>query len=166
MTRLAGERPLFKTIVTMILAFVGTAALSQTNIVFATSDPSAPVTVIADELTYAPDLGEIWISGNIRVTQGKIVLTAETATIKTISPDTSEIGYIRLDGSVGLTNEESSASSSSGEYRVQDGIIELDGNVFLSRGVIEMSGASLLYDLEIGRSTLTGSASSPASNER
>lgn len=125
-------------------------------------DTRAPIDIDAARIEVRDrDLQAIF-SGAVRVVQGSMTLNAATMRVFYENATGGNLAINRLDaeGGVQLVSPSERVSSRLGIYDVQTRQITFVGGVVLNRGDSVLRGERLVIDLENGRSTLDGSASS------
>lgn len=118
-------------------------------------DTSAPVEVTADQLAVNNAEGTAIFSGNVTVTQGKMILTAAEVVVK-YAADGQSIDQLMAAGGVKVTNLADAAQGNAATYSVATGVIELSGDVLLSQGSSAMTGQKLTINLKDGTGIMSG----------
>lgn len=132
------------------------AALAQTTVTTGlTADPTQPIEVEADELSVDQTTGVAVFSGNVRVKQGELRVTAPKATL-TYNEDRSEIQTVHLEGGVTLTNGVEVVQGQDAVYTVPDGVVVLTGDVIVTQGGSTIAGPRLTYNLQAGSGVMDG----------
>lgn len=139
------------------LLLAGTAVAQGTGLSISRTevDRSQPVEVTADNLTVEQASGTAVFTGNARVTQGALVLTADKIIVR-YNTEKSAIEEVEALSDVMFTNGVEVAEAQRGIYRVGSGTLELMGNVVLVQGPNAISGDALKLDLDTNRGTMTG----------
>lgn len=148
----------------------GVAALSFGSVAGAQSSGLAnfntnqPVSFDADRIELQDRQNRVVLSGDVRITQGDLRLTAQRTTIA--YNDTGALTIQRLDatGNVVVTRGNERASGSAGVYDFNRRVIILSGGVALNRGGDRLNGGRLVIDLNSGLSSVDG-AGAAASGE-
>ena len=140
-----------------VLAIAG-AASAQVELVFDPQSAHGPVVVNAELATFERGTGITKFQGGVVVTQERLRLVSDEGEVKTVRPDSPEIQHVSVTGNVVLTTEGVRVSAKHGVYSVQEGRIELRDNIRVKTESITLSGQIFVYDLETGKSTLTGKA--------
>ena len=132
------------------------AALAQTTVTTdLTADPTQPIEVEADQLSVDQTTGVAVFSGNVRIKQGELRVTAPKATL-TYSEDRTEIQTVHLEGGVVLTNGVEFVQGQDAVYTVPDGVVVLTGDVLVTQGPSTIAGPRLTYNLEAGSGVMDG----------
>ena len=118
-------------------------------------DTSAPVEVESDRLTVDQTAGTAVFSGNVRVRQGEMRITAAEATLEYAEGGT-DIERVLLSGRVMMTNGAEAAEGNSGVYTIATGEVVLTGDVLLTQGAATISGNELTVDLNTGLGVMSG----------
>ncbi len=143
-----------------LLAFIPSSHAQGVEMLFGSVDGgSGPVTVVASEVVFDQENGLAVFDGNVRVSQGDIILISDHAEVHSNKDDASEINLIVLTKGVNLETGQGTASSRSGEYNLVEGIIRLFGDVIIKSGSTEFSAEGLHYDVATGVSRLVSNAS-------
>ena len=142
-----------------VLALTATAASAQRA--------QGPIDFAADHMELQDKVNRVILTGNVRVKQGGMTLTAARITVaytgKALdgSPQAS-----RLDASGGVTVVDSDkvARGSYGIYDVNKRVVIMLGGVTLKQGPNTVSGNKLTINLDSGRAVVDGSGavSAPA----
>lgn len=131
-------------------------ALAQTTVTTGlTADPTLPIEVEADQLSVDQATGVAVFSGNVRVKQGELRVTAPKATL-TYNEDRTEIQTVQLEGGVTLTNGVEVVQGQDAVYTVPDGVVVLTGDVVVTQGPSTIAGPRLTYNLEAGSGVMDG----------
>ncbi|MEM6620001.1 MAG: lipopolysaccharide transport periplasmic protein LptA [Pseudomonadota bacterium] len=155
---------------TAFLVCIGTALAAQgTGISISPTpvDASQPVQVTADNLTVEQATNTAIFTGNAKVVQGALVLSANSIEVR-YNQGQSAIEEVEATANVMFTNGAEVAEAQRGVYRVASGRIDLSGDVVLVQGPNAISGDALTLDLTTNRGTMTGNVKSvfiPQTNE-
>ena len=125
-----------------------------------------PVEVTADNLTVEQATNTAIFTGNAKVVQGALVLSAQTIKVR-YNGEQSAIEQVEASTDVIFTNGAEVAEAQRGIYKVGAGTINLVGDVVLVQGPNAISGDALTLDLATSRGTMTGNVKSvfnPQSN--
>ncbi|MBB4631559.1 LptA/OstA family protein [Sphingosinicella soli] len=131
-------------------------------------DTRAPIDIDAARIEVRDRESQAIFSGDVRVVQGNMTLGAAGMRVFYENAAGGNLAINRLDaeGSVQLVSPSERVSSRLGIYDVQTRRITFVGGVVLNRGDSVLRGERLVIDLESGRSTLDGSASSASGAPR
>lgn len=147
-------------VLTLAFAFAGpgahTAAQAQTTVTTGlTADTTQPIEVESDQLAVDQKAGTAVFSGNVRVKQGELRITAPEATLR-YNEDRSEIETVNLTGGVTMTNGVEVVQGQEAVYTVATGIVVLTGDVLVTQGASTIAGPKLTYNLESGSGVMDG----------
>jgi lipopolysaccharide export system protein LptA len=148
------RRPHHELLLGLALALTAAAASARE------SDRQQPMSVEADDIEATMDENsESKLVGNVRITQGTLLITAAQATI---SRDAGEIRRVVLDGapaSMQQDNDEGvtmKANANRIDYDVTGENVVLTGNVAVDQGADTLRGERITYDLKNGRLNASG----------
>lgn len=150
----------------LVLLLSAPAALAQgTGIQFGSlqQDTSLPVEVQADELQVDQTDGNAIFTGNVRVTQGELILTAANLRVNYAQEGTGAGGGISslfATGGVTLVNGTEAAEASEANYDIDAGRVVMRGDVLLTQGQTALSGDQLDIDLNTGSGQMRGNVRS------
>ena len=119
---------------------------------------NGPVKVVSEEVLFDQENGVVEFVGEVRVTQGDVILTSNHAKAYSNKDNKSRVELIVLNSDVHLDTGQGIATANFGEYDLIKGTIELVGQVVIKTGEIEFSANGLHYDLESGLSRLIDDA--------
>jgi lipopolysaccharide export system protein LptA len=120
-----------------------------------TIDASQPVEVTADNLTVDQNSNSAVFLGNARVVQGDLILAADKIMV-IYNAEQSAIERVEATTNVVFTNGSEIAEAQSGVYYVDQGTVNLAGDVVLVQGINAISGDALKMDLKTNRGTMSG----------
>ncbi len=140
-----------------LLAVQGGGALAQTsiNLTGLRQDTSLPVEVTADSLSVDQGSGLATFSGNVKVTQGDMTISAGTARIEYLAGGQG-IAKVLLDGRVMFASPTDAAEADAAEYTIATGEVVMTGSVLLTQGQTTISGNRLVYNLDAGTGRMEG----------
>ncbi len=121
---------------------------------------NAPVDVSADRIEVQDRADRAIFSGNVRVNQAGLSLSAARLTVAYSRGGGSSVDIERLDATGGVTVK-SATETARGEIAIYDlprRIITMVGGVTLLQGQNQVSGGRLVIDLDSGRAVVDGSA--------
>lgn len=135
----------------------GAATAQQAAIQFGSlkQDTSLPVSVEADQLSVDQGDGRAVFTGNVRVAQGEMVITAAEATVE-YAADGQAIKTLLFTGGVVLSNATDAAQAQQALYTIETGLVEMTGDVVLTQGKNAISGQKLVVDLTAGTGVMEG----------
>lgn len=131
----------------------GDAAQAQA---LANHDSNAPVSVSAASIEAQDRADRVLITGDVRVTQAGLTLTAERMTVAYSRTSGTEINRIDATGGVTVAKGDESARGNVAIYDLDQRIITLVGNVELRQAGNNLRGGRLVLDLNSGRATVDG----------
>lgn len=154
------------TLRTWILTFAGMACFvllwvsSDVHAAPVGGDKDKPIEITADSLEVLQPDRTATFRGNVRASQGEIVLTAQQMTVhyrvrEERADGAGAVSKIDALGNVVLTTPEDTAKGDSGTYEVDQRKIWLVGNVTLTRGKNVLTGSRAEYSFASGKSLLT-----------
>lgn len=132
------------------------AALAQRH------DSSAPIDFAADHIELQDKANRAILSGNVRITQAEMVLTAArvavayTGKVTNGSPQASRID---ASGGVTVTRPDQRASGAYGVYDVSRRTVIMLGGVKLTQGANTVNGSRLTINLDTGKAVIDGGGS-------
>ncbi|MEX0297720.1 MAG: LptA/OstA family protein [Kordiimonas sp.] len=138
-----------------LLAATGASAQS----VLKNHDTYQPIDIAAERLEMKQKQGRAIFKGSVKVTQGKMTLSAETLTVfYETQKEAKDPAISRLDalGGVSLVSSTESLSGDWGVYDVDRRIITIGGNVTFQQGDSTLKGQRLEFDLISGVAKLDG----------
>ena len=128
-------------------------------------DTHAPVDVAADRIEVQDNANRAIFSGNVKIVQAEMTLTAARVTVLYSKPPPGsaadagpQVQRMDASGNVYVVDPSETARGDFGVYDTQRRLITMIGDVTLTRGQSVVHGARLVMDLDSGRSTLDGSA--------
>ncbi len=119
-------------------------------------DSNAPVDFAADRIEVQDRADRVVISGNVRVTQAGLTITAARMTVAYTQAGGVEVNRIDASGGVIVTKGQERASGNVAIYDLNRRLITLVGNVQLNQGPNRLNGGRLVIDLASGRSVVDG----------
>lgn len=145
------------TILLALVALTPVPALAQTAIDLTglQQDTSLPVEVEADKLAVDQATGQATFSGNVKVTQGEMTITAGEARVE-YTADGTGIDRVLLSGRVLFASPTDAAEANEAVYTISSGEVVLTGDVLLTQGQTTISGGRLVYDLDAGTGSMEG----------
>ena len=159
----ADLRPLRATFIGFGSFIVAALALASTGVgdragaqVLANHDSNAPVDFAADRIEVQERADRVVISGNVRVTQAGLAITAARMTVAYSQVGGVEVNRIDASGGVTVTKGAERATGNVAIYDLNRRLITLVGNVQLNQGANRLNGGRLVIDLASGRSVVDG----------
>lgn len=144
-----------------------------------TLSKDTPIEIVSDALEVLQNEHKAIFTGNVIATQGTINMRAQKMTVyyREDSPnDPSEpaeaaalgkgIYRIESQGKVFFTTPQETAQGDTAIYYVDTNTINLENNVYLTRGKNVLKGSKLTYNLTSGRSVLTGGSATTQTTGR
>lgn len=132
-----------------------TAAIAQSN-----HDSNAPIDVSSEHVELQDRANRVLLSGNVRITQAEMVLTAARVIVTytgQITNGSPEVSRLDAAGGVTVVRPQQNASSQYAVYDLNRRVITMIGGVKLNQGLNTVQGARLLINLDTGRATIDGS---------
>lgn len=151
---------MFRFLIVAIFA-AGAAVAQGTGISISPTsvDASQPVEVTADNLTVEQATNTAVFTGNAKVVQGQLILSANSIMVR-YNEQQSGIDLVEATTNVVFTNGAEVAEAQRGIYKVANGRIDLTGDVVLVQGPNAISGDALTLDLTTSKGTMSGNVKS------
>lgn len=128
-------------------------------------DASLPIEIVADRLTVEQAEGRAVFFGNVLAEQGEMLLRADRLVVfyhlGEAGVDGQAIRRIEVEGNVTIASAEETAVGDEGFYDVTGAVIELTGNVVLTRDANVIRGDRLEIDVERQLATMTSMPDRP-----
>lgn len=153
-TALAGASFALTSLALLATGAGGDAARAQTAL--ANHNSNAPVDVAANQIEVQDRSDRVVISGNVRVTQAGLTLTAPRMTVAYTRAGGTEINRLDATGGVTVTKGNEIAKGNAAIYDLDRRLITMVGNVELRQGANRLSGGRMVIDLTSGRATVDG----------
>ncbi len=131
----------------------------------AAHDSNAPVNFDADRIELQDKQNRVVLSGNVRINQGGLALSAARTTVAYTDNGSLQIQRLDATGGVVVTRGSESARGAVAVYDFNKRLIIMSGNVSLRRGSDTLNGGRLVIDLRTGLSSVDGRGGS-SSNGR
>ena len=144
----------------ILSALVLVLAVSASGQALKGHNSNAPVDVQADRIEVQDRADRAIFSGNVRIEQQGLTMTAARLTVAYANGAGSGVEIQRLDATGGVTVK-SATESARGDIAIYDlprRLITMVGGVSLNQGGNEVRGGRLVIDLNTGRSVVDGSA--------
>ncbi|MBO9621794.1 MAG: LptA/OstA family protein [Sphingomonas sp.] len=123
-------------------------------------DSSAPIDFAADHIELQDRANRVILTGNVKITQAEMTLTAARMTVSytgQITDGSPQVSRLDAAGGVTVTRPDQSARSQYAVYDLNRRVITMVGGVTLRQGANTVSGGRLSIDLDTGRATIDGS---------
>lgn len=133
----------------------GSGAPAQAQ-ALANHDSSAPVDMAADVIEVQDRSDRVVVTGDVRVTQAGMTLTAQRMTIAYTRAGGTDINRLDASGGVTVTKGDEVAKGNVAIYDLNRRLITMVGNVELRQGANRLSGGRMVIDLNSGRATVDG----------
>jgi lipopolysaccharide export system protein LptA len=139
------------------VAATASVGLAQTSVSLSglKQDTSLPVEVGSDALEVNQETGEAIFTGNVKVVQGDMTITAERARVE-YTPGGNAIDKVFFFGGVLFTSPTDAAEGEEAVYTLASGEVVITGNVLLTQGATTISGGRLVYNLDAGTGVMEG----------
>ena len=140
-------------------ALVSVAALAQAQEPVSAlrgHNANAPVDVSAQRIEVHDRADRAIFAGDVRVTQGSLVLDTERLTVAYQSAGGIQIERLDASGGVVVRSPSETARGDFGVYDLNRKLITLVGDVILTRGDSRIAGSRLVIDLNSGRAVIDG----------
>ena len=148
----------FRSLFAAALVLVGHAGINAQS-VLKNHDTYQPIDIAAERLEMKQKQGRAIFKGSVKVTQGKMTLSADTLTVfYETQKEVKDPAISRLDalGGVSLISASESLSGDWGVYDVDRRLITIGGNVTFKQGESTLRGQRLEFDLISGVAKLDG----------
>ena len=137
------------------------AAAAATGAAVAQSrhDSSAPIDFAADHIELQDKANRAILSGNVRITQAEMVLTAARVTVAytgKVTEGSPQASRIDASGGVTVNRPDQRASGSYGVYDVGRRTVIMLGGVKLTQGANTVNGSRLTINLDTGKAVIDG----------
>lgn len=114
-----------------------------------------PVQVEADTLSVNQKDGQATFSGNVAISQGEMLLSADTVFV-TYDEDGEGIKSLQASGGVTLVNGPDAAEAQQADYDIDTAIVVLTGGVLVTQGQNVISGEKVTINLDSGSAQVGG----------
>ena len=140
--------------------FAGVAYAQSANIALGTKafDRTQQVEVSADELSVDQSNGQAVFAGNVLVVQGEVRMSAGRVAVVYAQDGSSANGIssLRATGGVTFVTPNDAVEAREATYSVENGTVQLSGDVILTQGQNAISGERLVVDLNSGQGRMEG----------
>ena len=123
-------------------------------------DSSAPIDFASEHLQLQDRANRVVLSGDVRISQANMTLTAERVTVSytgEITNGSPEVSRLDASGGVTVTRPDQSARAQYAVYDLDRRVITMINGVTLRQGPNVVSGGRLSINLDTGRATIDGS---------
>lgn len=123
-------------------------------------DSNAPIDFGASHMQLDDRANRVLLSGNVRITQAELTLTAARMTVTytgEIVDGSPQVSRLDASGGVTVTRSDQSANGQYAVYDLNRRVITMLGGVTLRQGPNVVQGARLSINLDTGRATIDGS---------
>jgi lipopolysaccharide export system protein LptA len=121
---------------------------------------AAPIDFGADHIELQDRANRVILTGNVKITQAEMTLTAARMTVAytgQITNGSPQVSRLDAAGGVTVARPEQTARSQYAVYDLNRRVITMVGGVTLRQGANTVSGGRLSIDLDTGRATIDGS---------
>jgi lipopolysaccharide export system protein LptA len=132
------------------------ASSAATSQAFRGHNSRAPIALNADRIVVLERTNRAILSGNVRVRQGDMTLTAGQIVVAYTGGGAGSVSRMDATGGVTVQRGNETARSSFATYEPNRRIISLAGGIVLNQGGNTMRGGRLLIDLNSGRAVVDG----------
>ncbi|MEL6519514.1 MAG: LptA/OstA family protein [Pseudomonadota bacterium] len=124
-------------------------------------DSSLPIEMAAESLSIDQENGAAVFTGNVRIGQGDMRLSANVVDVNYSNGDagSGQIERLHAKGDVIFVSGEEVAEAQEAIYTIGDGKLTMTGDVVLTQGRNAMSGGRLDINLDDGTGVMTGNVS-------
>lgn len=126
---------------------------------------SAPIDFGADHIELQDRANRVMLTGNVKITQAGMTLTAARMTVSytgQVTDGSPQVSRLDAAGGVTVTRPDQSARSQYAVYDLNRRVITMVGGVTLRQGSNTVSGGRLSIDLDTGRATIDGAGAPSA----
>jgi lipopolysaccharide export system protein LptA len=138
------------------LALVAAPAAAQTR-----HDTNAPIDFGADHIELQDRANRAVLSGNVKVRQGEMTLTAQRMTVAytgQVIGGNPQVSRLDASGGVTVVRPDQTARSQFGVYDLNRRVITMLGSVRLTQAGNTVNGGRLTINLDTGRAVIDGSS--------
>ncbi len=140
----------------VLLSLATVPAAAQTR-----HDTGAPIDFAADHIELQDRANRAVLSGNVKVRQGEMTLTAQRMTVAytgQVIDGNPQVSRLDASGGVTVTRPDQTARSQFGVYDLNRRVITMLGSVRLTQGGNTINGGRLTINLDTGRAVIDGSS--------
>jgi lipopolysaccharide export system protein LptA len=114
-----------------------------------------PVEVNADTLSVDQDNGSAVFSGNVRISQGSMRISAPEVQVF-YNDSSSGIAKLVASGGVLLVDGPDAAEAQSAIYSIEDGTVTMTGDVLVTQGINTLQSEKMTVDLDTNTARMEG----------
>ena len=140
----------------LALLSAGTGGDTAQAQALANHNSNAPVDFAANSIEVQDRADRVIISGNVRVTQAGMTLTAARMTVAYSRQGGTDVNRLDATGGVVVTKGDERASGNVAIYDLDRRLITMVGNVELRQRGNNLRGGRMVIDLNSGRATVDG----------
>lgn len=144
------------TLTSLALLSAGTGGDAAQAQALANHNSNAPVDFAANSIEVQDRADRVIISGNVRVTQAGMTLTAARMTVAYTRSGGTDVNRLDATGGVVVTKGDERASGNVAIYDLDKRLITMVGNVQLTQRGNNLRGGRMVIDLNSGRATVDG----------
>lgn len=137
-----------------------TLALAASADAQTSHDSNAPIDFASDHLELQDRANRVLLTGNVRITQAAMTLTAARMTVSytgQITEGSPQVSRLDASGGVTVARPDQTARSQYAVYDLDRRVITMLGGVTLTQGTNTVRGGRLSINLDTGRATIDGS---------
>lgn len=143
------------TLFALTLPVIASAQGSQIAFGSLQENSELPVEVTADNLDVDQTDGAAVFTGNVRIGQGEMRLSAPRVVV-IYNQDKSGISRLQASGGVTLVSGADAAEAARADYDIDTGMIEMRGDVLLLQGANALSAERMSVDTRAGTARMSG----------
>lgn len=140
-----------------LLAIASPVLAQGTQVAFGDSaqDTTAPIEVSASELSVDQKTDTAIFTGDVVIIQGEMRLAADKVLVIYLK-ETQGISRLEATGNVTVVSGEDTAESQYADYKVEEGVIEMTGDVLLTQGQSALTADRMTVHLDDGTARMQG----------
>lgn len=140
-----------------LLAIASPVLAQGTQVAFGASaqDTTAPIEVSASELSVDQKTDTAIFTGDVVIIQGEMRLAADKVLVIYLK-ETQGISRLEATGNVTVVSGEDTAESQYADYKVEEGVIEMTGDVLLTQGQSALTADRMTVHLDDGTARMQG----------
>ena len=148
----------FILIITILLSYcwITLPVFAQTSLSLGgfSSNPNAPIEMVADKLTVSQTDGSARFEGNVMIAQENIKIMAQLVVVTYL--DSGDINQLSASGGVTVVTQTESAEAKTADYDLANQNLVLRGDVLLTQGKNAISSDTMTIDLTTGAAIIEG----------